>query len=77
MNDSTKGLLNYLVINGVQASQTSTGAIRLPNGDVAFVSEKDGKIVIAHPPKGGRAQTYYQRFTSRERALKAVLAHTR
>lgn len=68
-------ILSFLAANGVQVSYQSTGAIRLPNGDTAFVTEKDGKITIKHPPRGGRAQTYYQKFTSRERALKAILAY--
>lgn len=77
--NTTADLLTYLGANGISIRNDSTGAIQLPNGDTAFVWErtKDGqqKVTVKHPPKGGRAQSYYQTFTSRERALKGILSH--
>jgi len=75
MNDATD-ILDYLAANGFVIGYRDTGAIRLPNGRTAFVRERVTnrgvtQIVIDHPPHGGRAGFYTQRFTSRERALRA------
>lgn len=71
-------ILDYLEANGLKISYRPTGAVMLLNGDLAFVRERitRGKmqIVVDHPPKGGRAEFSQQVFTSRERALKALLA---
>lgn len=77
----TADLLDFLANNGVTVSNHGTGAIRLPNGDVAHVwerlTDKGTKITVKHGPKGGRAQSYYQNFTDRTRALNGILTHKR
>jgi len=70
-------LLDYLAANGVEIRYAPTGAIGLPNGRTAFVWERNGKIVVSHPPHGGLPETTYQRFKTRERALQAIRAWTR
>jgi hypothetical protein len=70
-------IIEYLESEGVTIRMASTGAIALPNGDLAFVRERvtsHGKlqIVLTHPPKGGRAGYYDQRFSSRERVLREI-----
>ncbi len=75
-------IIEWLASQGVTIGYASTGAIRLPNGKVAFVTERDlgnGKIriTVMQPASRNCPDPYYQRFTARERALKAILAHTR
>ena len=70
------GILGYLAANGIEVRYEPTGAVGLPNGALAFVREKpDGCVIVDHPPRGGRAQFYQQRFKNRERALAGLLAH--
>lgn len=67
-------VLSFLKEHGVEfVSPANPNAIRLPNGDTAFVTEPTwGKLVLRHPPKGGRAQSSYQRFASRGNLLLAI-----
>jgi len=73
MND-TADILDYLAANGFVIGYRDTGAIRLSNGRTAFVRERVTakgvtQIVVKHQSSRG---TSYQRFTSRERALRAL-----
>lgn len=72
--DTTAQFVEYLEANGIEIPR-SRASVRIIGHQTASVRERTDaagnvEITISHPPTGGRAQTYHQRFTSRERALK-------
>jgi len=71
-------LIEWLATQGVTIARAETGAIRLPSGKTAFVTESaEGKITIRHPGNAARAQSYYQRANSWASALKLIRANVR
>lgn len=69
-------IVEFLTANGIEVVYKPTCAIKLPNGESAFVRERDnGQVIIDHPPRGGRAGWYTQRSKTREGALKLINAY--
>lgn len=75
---TTRDLIAYLLTLGFVVRDT--GAVRITDAAtgascVVFVTMSPSKVItLAHPPKGGRAQTYRQRFRSIDRAVAQLRA---
>jgi hypothetical protein len=73
VTDTTDQLLAFLAEHGFVGARANPRSLRVGD-DIVFVKERSDdsgsvEITLSHPPKGGRAQTYHQRFSARSRAL--------